>query len=109
MELMMMQIELQLKLSDKDDKDDKDDITNKTFYYLQQQPLLLNSFTNFNNYFGNNPNNYHPNEMTAKFSEWYLQYILSNTQQNYEKYNGFTIYKEYFDNLIKTFYRTQSL
>ena len=97
------------KLSDKDDKDDKDDITNKTFYYLQQQPLLLNSFTNFNNYFGNNPNNYHPNEMTAKFSEWYLQYILSNTQQNYEKYNGFTIYKEYFDDLIKTFYRTQSL
>ena len=76
-----------------------------TFYYLQQQPTLLKSLTNFNLFFGDNPNNYHPNEMAAKFSEWYFENVLNMINPEYEKYNGFTIFKKYFDNLIKTFYK----
>ena len=37
-----------------------------------EEELLHESF------FGDNKNNYHPNEMTAKFSEWYLLQILNS-------------------------------
>lgn len=75
-----------------------------TFYYLKQQPTLLDSLGEFNLFFGVNPNNYHPNEMTAKFSEWYLEYILGNCGSRYEKYEGFKIYKKHFEKLIESFY-----
>ena len=79
-------------------------ISNITLYYLQQQPKLLSSLKSFNAFFGNNSNNYHPHEITAKFSEWYLEYILGNMKESYDNYKGFIIYKTYFNNLIKTFY-----
>jgi hypothetical protein len=75
-----------------------------TFYYLKQQPTLLDSLGEFNLFFGINPNNYHPNEMTAKFSEWYLEYILGKSGSKYERLEGFKIYKKYFEKLIKSFY-----
>lgn len=81
--------------------------TDGTFYYLKQQPTLLNTLTQFNSFFGENPNNYHPNEMTAKFSEWYLEHILgksSSKYENYENFEGFKIYKKYFEKLIDTLY-----
>jgi hypothetical protein len=75
-----------------------------TYYYLKQQPTLLNSLDGFNNFFGNNANNYHPNEMSAKFAEYFLEYVLGNA--NGEKYNcnGFKIYKKHFEKLINTFH-----
>ena len=85
-------------------ENNKNDLENITLYYLQQQPTLLTSLKSFNNFFGNNSNNYHPNEITAKFSEWYLEYILGNMKDTYDNYKGFIIYKTYFNNLIKTFY-----
>ena len=75
-----------------------------TFYYLKQQPTLLDTLGEFNSFFGGNPNNYHPNEMTAKFSEWYLEYVLGKSGSKYENYEGFKIYKKHFENLIKSFY-----
>jgi hypothetical protein len=68
---------------------------------------MLDSLNEFSNYFGNNPNNYHPNEMSAKFSEWYLNDILGNIIENhdrYDKYEGYRVYKKYFDNLVNTYY-----
>ena len=85
-------------------ENNKNDLENITLYYLQQQPTLLTSLKSFNKFFGNNSNNYHPNEITAKFSEWYLEYILGNMKDTYDNYKGFIIYKTYFNNLIKTFY-----
>jgi hypothetical protein len=80
--------------------------TDGTFYYLKQQPTLLDTLAQFNTFFGVNPNNYHPNEMTAKFSEWYLEYILgkSESEYKYEKYEGFKKYKQHFEKLITSFY-----
>ena len=42
------------------------------FYYLKQNPTQLSKFKEFNDFFGDNQNNYHPNEMTAKFAEYFL-------------------------------------
>jgi len=78
--------------------------SDSTFYYLKQQPTLLDTLEQFNSFFGENPNNYHPNEMTAKFSEWYLEYIVGKSSSKYENYEGFKIYKKYFEKLIETFY-----
>jgi hypothetical protein len=75
------------------------------FYYLKQQPTLLNSLEEFNKFFGNNSNNYHPNEMSAKFAEWFLEFVLG-VYGDSEKYNcnGFKIYKKHFEKIINTYY-----
>ena len=75
------------------------------FYYLKQNPTPLNKFTEFINFFGDNPNNYHPNEMTAKFSEWFLEDKIKNKINNSnDNYEGYRIYKTYFENLINKYY-----
>jgi hypothetical protein len=74
------------------------------YYYLKQNPTLLDFLPEFSNFFGNNPNNYHPNEMSAKFAEWYIEDILGHIGIKHDKYKGYTIYKKYFDNLIGTYY-----
>jgi len=82
------------------------------FYYLKQNPTELSSFKEFNNFFGDNKNNYHPNEMTAKFSEWYLLQILNSIKTNdinnithtYNNYEGYKIYKKYFENMLNVYY-----
>ena len=74
-------------------------------YYLKQNPIKLDNFKEFSDFFGPNPNNYHPNEMTAKFSEWYYYEIMGlSGGMNYDKYPAFGIYKHYIDKLTKTFY-----
>ena len=82
------------------------------FYYLKQNPTELSNFKEFNNFFGDNKNNYHPNEMTAKFSEWYLLQILNSIKPNdinnithsYNNYEGYKIYKKYFENMLNVYY-----
>lgn len=76
-----------------------------TLYYLKQQPTILESLTEFNTFFGNNPNNYHPNEMSAKFNEIYLEYVLGIAgKEKYDKYPGFNIYKKHFEKIINSYY-----
>jgi len=92
-----------------------------TFYYLKQNPTALNNLKEFANFFGDNPNNYHPNEMSAKFAEWYLEDVLRETDGNgngngngnsilnentyiYNKHEGYRIYKKYFENMINKYY-----
>jgi hypothetical protein len=85
---------------------------NNIYYYLNKEPIQLNKLTDFETFFGDNPNNYHPNEMTAKFAEWYLSEILSDSKNNteedtdnkYEKYEGYRIYKKYFENMLNVYY-----
>jgi hypothetical protein len=75
------------------------------YYYLKQTPTPLETLKEFNNYFGANANNYHPNEMTAKFGEWFLEDILgSSAGQKYSQYKGYNIYKNYITKLISTYY-----
>jgi len=79
------------------------------FYYLKQNPTALSKLTDFIKFFGENPNNYHPNEMTAKFSEWFLIDILKDVKTDetiyeHSKYEGYNIYKKYFENLINKYY-----
>jgi len=80
------------------------------FYYLKQQPTPLNTLSPFLQYFGgSSPNNYHPNEMAAKFAEWYLEDALgmpqhenSGKQEGYQ--TGYEVYKNYFKKLLETYY-----
>jgi len=74
------------------------------FYYLKQHPTLLNTWKPFNTFFGENPNNYHPNEMTAKYAEFYLLDILNDKTRDFDNYEGYKIYKKYFDNMINKYY-----
>jgi len=75
------------------------------FYYLKQQPLLLNNLTSFINYFGGmNPNNYHPNEMTAKFAEWYIEEILGIPHRVNNLSSGYLVFKNNFNKLLETYY-----
>lgn len=76
------------------------------FYYLKQQPMPLNTYKPFLNYFGGaSPNNYHPNEISAKFAEWYLEDILGMPNRNKnDKYIGYQVYKNYFNKLLETYY-----
>ena len=74
------------------------------FYYLKQTPTYLNKWQPFNTFFGDNPNNYHPNEMTAKFAEFFLEDILNEQGRDYDNYEGYKIYKKYFENMINKYY-----
>lgn len=75
------------------------------FYYLKQNPTYLNKWQPFIKFFGDNPNNYHPNEMTAKFAEFFLADILNENQSEFNKYEGYKIYKKYFKNMINKYYQ----
>ena len=80
------------------------------FYYLKQQPTPLNTLSPFLQYFGgSSPNNYHPNEMAAKFAEWYIEDILGiprheNPDTSSNRHTGYQVYKDYFNKLIETYY-----
>lgn len=79
--------------------------TQGNLYLLKQIPQSLDTLRSFNSFFGNNPNNYHPNEMTAKFAEWYLEDVLGESAgRHYSNYEGYCIYKDYFTKLITTYY-----
>jgi len=102
-----------LKL-DKEPAETNNAKNNYIFYYLKQNPTPLSNLKEFISFFGENPNNYHPNEMTAKFSEWYLMETLRSNQGDgdegsniyeYENYEGYRIYKKYFEKMINTYYR----
>ena len=70
------------------------------FYYLKQHPTYLNKLKPFNTFFGENPNNYHPNEMTAKFAEYYLADILNEKQREFDNLEGYKIYKKHFEKIL---------
>jgi hypothetical protein len=74
------------------------------FYYLKQQPQSLEQLDVFIEFFGNNPNNYHPNEMAARYSEWLLEDNLGLIGANKREYNGYNIYKKHFTNIINSYY-----
>ena len=81
---------------------------NTIFYYLKQNPTPLKDLKEFNEFFGDNPNNYHPNEMTAKFAELFLIDNLQNNNistVNNSNYEGYKIYKNYFEKLLNTYYK----
>jgi len=77
-----------------------------TLYFLKQNPTPLSNLKVFIDFFGENPNNYHPNEMIAKFSELYLEDTMNHmmNENSKYKYEGYKIYKKYFDNMINKYY-----
>jgi hypothetical protein len=83
---------------------DKDE--DGVFYYLKQNPTHLSKLKNFVSFFGENQNNYHPNEMTAKFAEWYLVETLkdNNINNQYNNFEGYKIYKKYYENMLTKYY-----
>ena len=85
---------------------DKDKDEDGIFYYLKQNPTQLSKLKDFVSFFGENQNNYHPNEMTAKFAEWYLVETLkdNNINNEYNNYEGYKIYKKYYENMINKYY-----
>jgi hypothetical protein len=73
------------------------------FYYLKQTPTLLSQVATFMNYFGgSSPNNYHPNEIAAKFAEWYLEDMLG--MPNKKECSGYCAYKDHMKQLLETYY-----
>ena len=86
---------------------DKEQGSDTIFYYLKQNPTKLSNLKEFVSFFGENPNNYHPNEMTAKFAEWFLVEKLKNNNSSineYNNYEGYRMYKKYFEKLLNTYY-----
>ena len=82
-----------------------DKSTDGDFYYLKQSPLQLAKFKDFNNYFGENTNNYQPNEMSSKYSEWFLEDILREEKsKKYYQYAGYLEYKKFFQNMMDKYY-----
>ncbi len=76
-----------------------------TLYNLTKIPNKLSSFNDFNNYFGINNNNYHPNEMSAKYMELYLNDVLkSGDRLQYANAKGYNIFKNYFRDLCDKYY-----
>lgn len=76
-----------------------------TFYFIQTPPIALEKFKKYNDYMGIENNNYHPNETTAKFMEWYmLDKINDNSKNIYYQYQGYNVFKNYMDELIKKYY-----
>jgi hypothetical protein len=76
-----------------------------SFYNFNKPPIKLENFSSFNKYFGITNNNYHPNETSAKYMElYYNDKIMSPDRAKYYEYEGFKIFKEYFDDLIGKFY-----
>ena len=75
------------------------------FYYLKQQPQALEQLDMFIKFFGNNPNNYHPNEMAARYSEWLLEDNLGVSGVTKKQHEGYIIYKQHFTNIINTYYQ----
>ena len=78
------------------------------FYYLKQAPTPLDTLAPFMTYFGgSSPNNYHPNEMAAKFAEWYLEDALGipgRDKQDTRQCAGYREYKGHFNRLLETYY-----
>jgi hypothetical protein len=75
------------------------------FYYLKQKPTYLSTWKPFIKFFGNNPNNYHPNETTAKCAEYFLADILNEKYLDFVNYEGYKIYKKYFENMCNKYYQ----
>lgn len=76
-------------------------------YYLKQQPTKLSQFKEFNKFFGgDNANNYHPNEMTAKFAEYYGNDTLGIVSSDNPTIHspGYQKYKKYMEKLMATYY-----
>jgi hypothetical protein len=78
-------------------------------YYLKQQPLKLANLKEFTAFFGgDNVNNYHPNEMSARYAEIYCNDILGGSNNmglsGQDKFPGYRIYKQHMEKLIKTYY-----
>lgn len=75
------------------------------YYYLKQQPQPLDRLQSFVTYFGGaNPNNYHPNEMAARFSEVFLDEMLGKPNPQEQKSPGYQIYRNHMNKLIGTYY-----
>ena len=76
-----------------------------SFYFIQTPPIALEKFKQYNDYIGITDNNYHPNETTAKYMEWYLLDKINDSNKNiYYQYKGYNIFKNYMDDLIKKYY-----
>ncbi len=70
------------------------------YYYTGSNPIELKNFKEFQEYFNLKNNHYHPNEISANYSEFYM---FSKTQGNYTSPNnkGYQIYKKHMDNYIE--------
>lgn len=77
-----------------------------TYYLFQNTPTRLDKFKQYNAYMGINDNNYHPNETTAKYMEWYYMDYTNGTTNSAEhlKYDGYKIFKKYMDEYLATFF-----
>ena len=77
------------------------------YYLFQNNATPLTKFSQYNNYMGINDNNYHPNETTAKYMEWYLQDITTQSGYvNHAQYEGYKTFKKYIDEYLAIYFKT---
>jgi hypothetical protein len=62
--------------------------------YTGSEPIPLAKFTEFQNMFGIQHNNYHPNEIAAEFADLLLTELLTGTSN--KGTHGFAIFKDHF-------------
>ena len=80
-----------------------------TYYLLQNTPVRLDKFKQYNDYMGINNNNYHPNETTAKYMEWYYTDAMDkHGVPEHLKYDGYKAFKKYMDDYLATYFNSNT-
>lgn len=81
------------------------DVSNN-FYYLNKLPIPLKQWKVFKDYFQISNNHYHPNEIAAQYSEFYLEEKLGDTNiinNSSKDCQGYKIYKEFMSKILTNY------
>jgi hypothetical protein len=75
------------------------------FYLFQNSATQLGRFKQYNDYMGIGDNNYHPNETTAKYMEWYYQDKSSGAATvAHLQFEGYKTFKKFMDEYLATYF-----
>lgn len=73
------------------------------YFYLNKLPIPLKDWKVFQEYFKINNNHYHPNEIAAQYSEFYLEENLDKNNNIKIDCEGYNIYKDFMNIMINNY------
>lgn len=76
------------------------DNSGKFVYLHSSSHIPLKSFSDFQNYFGINQNNYHPNEIISQYMEYYLEDVKNKNDERMKSIPAYGIFYPYLENVI---------
>jgi hypothetical protein len=76
------------------------DSSGRFIYLSSSTPIPLKSFTDFQNYFRIDQNNYHPNEIISQYMEYYLEDVKNKNEERQKSIPAYGIFYPYLENVI---------